>query len=422
MKKLHGTRRLVIGAFAALATVLLAAAAGAQTSATGTTHATAKSADSCPAYDASVLKPRPIPADLNPKAIVPPISSLPSTSADLGTKQKLKPTYWTSLSITPAQQKAICAKHLTGVYMDWAGVPFNQAIRWGITDVFKALGIKLLRITNWNLNGSAFPANLAAVLPLHPNIIMTGGPVSPAQFGAIMQPAANQGAAITTWALGAQTWDTGAGQPLKAVIGYDFYHLGTELADAIHQQYPNGVNFGYIHWVNDANAILNREQGMLDELKKYPNIHIITNGTPSPKNPQSGFTDPNGSEAFTVAFLKAHPEVQLLFAPWEDNAAIGESAAIKAAGMDGKVHIATMDLSTNGASQLVHHGAISIDMGEDMYDGGRSMAMSAALSELGAKFYPYVVVPTWPSTGANVEDSWNFMHGPDMPCGSSCKK
>ncbi|HEY5058914.1 MAG TPA: substrate-binding domain-containing protein [Gaiellaceae bacterium] len=352
----------------------------------------------------------------------PALSALPSTSASLGTKQSFRPVWYTALTVTPAQQKAICAKHLTGVYMDWAGVPFNQAIRWGITDVFKALGIKLLRITNWNLSTSAFPGNLAAVLPLHPNIILTGGPVSPEQFGAIMQPAISQGVTVATWGLGAKTLNTGSGQPLKAVVGYDFYHLGTELADAIHKAYPNGANFGYIHWVNNALAILNREQGMLDELKKFPNIHIITNGKPSPTNPASGYTDPNGSLAFTLAFLKAHPTVNLLFAPWEDNAAIGEAAAVKAAGMQGKVHIATMDLSTEGASQLVHNGTISIDMGEDMYDGGRSMALSAALSEIGAKIHPYVVVPVWPSTSANVLDSWNFMHGPDMPCGSSCKK
>ena len=45
-----------------------------------------------------------------------------------------------NLKVTAAQQQAICAKHLTGVYMDWDAVPFNQAIREGIKDVFAALG------------------------------------------------------------------------------------------------------------------------------------------------------------------------------------------------------------------------------------------------------------------------------------------
>jgi ABC-type sugar transport system substrate-binding protein len=302
--------------------------------------------------------------------------------------------------------------------MDWAGVPFNQAIRWGITNELAALGIKLLRITNWNINTAGFPADLAAVLPLHPNIIMTGGPVSPEQFAAIMQPAITQGATVTTWGLGAKQWKTGAGQPLKTVVGYDFYHLGTQLADAIHAAYPNGVKLGYIHWVNNALAILNREQGMLDELKKFPNIQVICGGgNCTPEDPQSGYTDVFNSETYTVAFLKQHPDVQLLFGPWEDAAGLGMVAAIQAAGMVGKVHVATMDLSTQGAQQLQNGGSINIDMAQGMYDGGRMMAAEAALSLVGAPIFPYVIVPTVPATPQNVKDAWNFMHGPNMPFG-----
>jgi len=55
-----------------------------------------------------------------------------------------------------------------------------------------------------------------------------------------------------------------------------------------------------------------------------------------------------------------------------------------------------------------------------MYDGGRSMALSAALSEIGAKIYPYVIVPTTPATKDNVKDAWVFMHGPNISCGSGC--
>src|SRR6266566_1792055 len=86
----------------------------------------------CPPYSSvkSILNPRPLPADLDPTTAMPPVTTMPSTSAALGTKQALKPTWYTQLTVTPAQQKAICAKHLTAVYIDWDSVPFNQAIRW----------------------------------------------------------------------------------------------------------------------------------------------------------------------------------------------------------------------------------------------------------------------------------------------------
>jgi ribose transport system substrate-binding protein len=408
-----------------MAAAALAAFVCLAVTASATTAATTKRADvPCPPYNSvkSILNPRPLPADLDPKAAMPPITTMPSTSAALGTKQALKPTWYTQLRVTPAQQKAICAKHLTAVYIDWDSVPFNQAIRWGHKDVYRALGVDLLRIVNYSFAPSGFTGALAAVLPLHPDIISAGGAISPETFAAIMNPAVQQGATVTTWGLGAKQWDTGPGQPLTALVGYDFYHLGQQLADAIHKAYPKGVNFGYIHWVNDSLAIHNREQGMLDELKKYKNIHIITDGTPSPSNASSGYTDFNASTAFTVAWLKAHPTVQLLFAPWEDPPALGEAAAIKTLHLENKVHIATMDLGTAGASQLAHSGIISIDMAEGMYDGGRTMALAAALSKIGALKSPYVIVPTVAATANNVLDAWNFMHGPDMPCGSSCKK
>ncbi len=410
MKVLDGVRRLAsLGVLAAMAAGL---AAGCSSSSGGSGGTVA-----CPAFNADVLNPRPLAADLNPTEAMPPIQSMPSTSSSLGTQEALKPTWYTELKVTPEQQQAICAKHLTGVYLDWSGVPFNQAIREGIKDVFAALGIKLLRITDYSFNPSGFTGDLAAVLPLHPNIVMTGGAISPEQFATIMQPAVNQGAIVTTWGLGARQWKTGPGQPLKTVVGYDFYHLGTQLADAIHAAYPDGTNLGYIHWVNNSLAIHDREQGMLDELKKYSNIKVITNGTASPDEPASGYTDFNASQAYTVAFLKAHPDVNVLFAPWEDPPAIGESAAITALHLENTVHIATMDLGTQGATELVKGGVINIDMAQGMYDGGRSMALSAALSAIDGKIYPYIIVPTAPATKDNVNDAWVFMHGPNLPIG-----
>lgn len=381
------------------------------------TGSSSNGASGCPSYNSSILDPRPLASDLNPSQAMPPIDQMPSTSASLGTQESLKPTWYTQLKVTQADQQAICAKHLSGVYLDWDSVPFNQAIREGIKDVFAALGIRLIRITNYSFNPSGFSGDLAAILPLHPNIIMTGGAISPEQFAAIMQPAVSQGAIVTTWGLGAKQWKTGQGQPLKTVVGYDFYHLGEQLADAIHNTYPNGTNFGYIHWVNNSLAIHDREQGMLDQLKKYPNIHVVTNGTPSPNEPSSGYTDFNASQAYTIAFLKAHPEVNVLFAPWEDPPAIGESAAITALHLESQVHIATMDLGTQGATELVKGGIINIDMAQGMYDGGRSMALSAALSAINGKIYPYIIVPTTPATKDNVQDAWVFMHGPNIPIG-----
>lgn len=373
-------------------------------------------------YNWSVLNPRPIPRDLGPASMKPPIQKMTITTKALGAGQALKPVWWTQLRLTPAQVRTICNKHLTGVFLDWSGVPYNQAIRSGVRMVFAALGVKLLRITDYSFDPSGMAGDVAAILPLHPNVVLTGGTVNPSQFKAIISPLLNQGATLVAWSLGAPGLQIGPGKPQKAMVAYDFYHLGQEMAKAVHKEYPNGANLGYVHWINDVNAILLREGGFLQGLKAYPNIHIITSGGPAnPRSSASGFTDPNGAQAYTAAFLQAHKSVNVLFAPWEDPPALGEAAAIKALHLVGKVHIVTMDLGNTGANQLRHGGIITVDMGQDVYDGGRSMALAGSMAASGINPPSFVIVPTWATTPSNVIDSWNYMHGPEVTCGSSCR-
>jgi ribose transport system substrate-binding protein len=191
------------------------------------------------------------------------------------------------------------------------------------------------------------------------------------------------------------------------------------MADAIHATWPDGANFGYIHWINDVDSIHTRERGLLDGLKKYPNIKIISNGPADPGS-SGGYTDPSNAAAYTQAFLTQHPEVNVLFAPWEDPPAIGEAAAIKALGLQDKVKIATMDLGNAGALQVRTGGVIAMDMAQDVYDGGRLMALTAALAHEHLNTHDYVMVPTYPiSKTTNMKEAWDFMHGPEVTCPAS---
>jgi len=373
----------------------------------------------CGTYDASALDPRPIPDSIGGPGLLDSISKdgwkTPATV--LGAPEPLPASWYNTVKITPEQAKEICEKHLTAVFLDWSGVPFNLALRSGAKAVFSALGIKIVRFADYSFNPNGMAGVLNAVLPLRPNILVTGGTVNAAQFAAILKPALDQGVTVTSWSLGSPTMKIGQNEPLKAMTTYDFHILGRQMADAIHETWPNGANFGYIHWINDVDAILVREDGLLDGLKKYPNIKIITNGEPSPRSPASGYTDPSNSTAFTQAFLTAHPEVNVLFAPWEDPPAIGEAAAIKALHLEDKVKIATMDLGSAGAFQMRHNGIIAMDMAQDIYDGGRLMALTAALATIGQSNHPYVMVPTFPiTTKTNIQDAWDFMHGPEVVC------
>ena len=379
------------------------------------------SSSACDSINLAAVNPSPVPASLDPAVTVPPAASgLKLEASQIGAQENITEHWWNEVKITAAQAKAICEKHLTAVYMDWDTVLYNQTVQNGARDVFKALGIKLLRVTNYSLNSDGLSGDLSAVLPLKPNIILTGGPIDAKQLGPIMQPAISQGAVLGVYGTGATTLKIGSGGQMPALLTWDCFLGGAELADAVHARYPNGANLGYIHYINNVPAIYLREQGFLDELKKYPNIHVIADGGPANPQGSTGFNDPNAAQAYTEAFLIKHPTVNLLFAPWENPPALGEEAAIKS--LNRKIGIVTMDMGTQGASQIKAGGPITVELVEDGYDVGRTEALATALDLLGGvKLYGYYAVPTFAvSNTANLTTAWNFTHGPEFPCSKYC--
>jgi len=416
IRPLNGSLRTVVRVFLLALGVAVAPAGGhAQNSAIDLTpHLTP-----CGTYNSAALDPRPVPEAIGGRAMIDKLlkQGFHTPATMLGAPEDVPPTWYDQVRVTAEEAKQICEKHLTAVYIDWATAPYNVAMNSGAKMVFDALGIRLLRLSSYSFNPNGLSGVLAAMLPLKPNILLTGGVVDPAQLGAIMKPAVDQGIAISLWAVASPKLAIGQDGPVKSLVSYDFYGLGLQLADAVHQQYPDGAEFGYIHWINDSPPVQAREHGFLDRLKTYPNIHIVTNGEASPSNPASGFVNGNSPQAFTQAFLTQHPNINLLFAPWEDPPALGEGSAIRALNLESKIKIVTMDLGADGIYQLKHNGVIALDMAQDVYDAGRVMALTAALSFIGKAKYPYVLVPTFPVfPTSDMTAAWDFMHGPEMKC------
>lgn len=410
--------RLSVSVIAVVAAAAALSACGSSSSSSSSGTASKQGTVKCDP-NAPALKHRTLPADLDPAGSVPPIANMTVRSSDLGTDQSYKPTWWNTLNLTPADVNAVCGKKLTAVYLDWDKVLYNQAIRQGAKDVLAALNIKLVRETSFNFDPNGLQGDLQAVLPLHPDIIFTGGTIDPTQMATLLAPARAKGIQIVSWGVGAKGWEIGKGKPMTSMVAYDFYALGGQMAKAVCAKYPQGAKLGYLHWINNFSSIRLREQGFLDGLKKdCPKIQVIADGgTPSPTKPNSGYKDPNASQPTAEAFLTRHPDVNVLFGAWEDPPALGQLAAIRARNKLGKVDIVTMDLGPTGAAQLKDkNGTIKVDMAQDIYDGGRAMALTAAMAAIGKEPPPFVIIPTFATTGSNLTDAWNMMHGPTFPC------
>ncbi len=314
------------------------------------------------------------------------------------------PTNYSDIKITQADVDAIRAKHWRAVFLNWSGVPYNQSFTFGMKQAFSELGINLVATTDFEFDAVQANAQVQDVLPLNPDILITGV-LDPTQWPGILQPAVQRGMTITMWSQGVQGWQVGPGKQLCNITSYDPAYLGVTVADEIHKQYPNGANVGVIRWTFNHPVVKGRDAGFLNELAKYPNLKIVAD-VPMP--------DPNHADVVASALITKYPQVNVIYGPWDSPPSEGIEAAVRASGRS-DIKIATMDLGFTGAHDIAHQGTIFSDSGEAVFEGGRTMAIASALCRLGKSVPPFTIVPTFGVDKTNLDSAWLYMHGPDVP-------
>jgi ribose transport system substrate-binding protein len=185
--------------------------------------------------------------------------------------------------------------------------------------------------------------------------------------------------------------------------------MGYTVADGIHEKYPDGANVGMIWW-NTVHPIVNgRDDGFRDRLEQYPNLKLVAD---------MQMDDPNKADEVTQALLARHPEVNVIYGPWDSPPAEGILSALKAAGRS-DVTIATMDLGDTSAYEINKGTQIFHSSGAGIYEAGRTMAIAGAKCALGgesAEGVPkFMLVPVFPANKSNLEEAWGYMHGPEIP-------
>ena len=331
---------------------------------------------------------------------IPPVEEL---NLDMGYYGDTAPVNFNDLEITAEDVEAIRALGLKAAFLNWDGVPYNQAFTDGIERAFDELGIELVATTNFSFDAVKAAADVQNVLPLDPDIIITGV-LDPTVWPGILQPALDKGITITMWSQGVEGWDVGPGEELCTIASYDPAYDGATVADGIHKWYPDGAKVGVIRWSFNHPVVIGRDQGFLDKLESYGNLEVVAD---------LPMDDPNKAQEVAAALITQHPEVQVIYGPWDSPPAEGIVAAIRAAGRD-DIKVATMDLGFTGATEIAHDGIIFHDTAQAVYEGGRTMAIASALCRLGKDVPPFLIVPTYGVDKENLNSGWLYMHGPDI--------
>ncbi len=313
------------------------------------------------------------------------------------------PTWYSDVTLSDQDLQTIRSKRYKAAFLNWDSSAYNQAIYQGAKDAFEAMGVNVVAETNYKFNSAQLQTDVLNVMALQPDILLYSG-VNPVSDRAAFQPAIRAGASIVSYANAPGDWTTGRPKNFVTLISYDTFGMGAAVADEVHKQFPNGANLGAIYFAADYKLVNEREKGFFDQLAKYPNLKLVA------KEPM---TDPYKTQDIATAMIARHPDINVVFAPW-DLPAEGVSAALDAAGRK-DVKIASIDLGFTGARQIASGGHIFVEGSDLVYEWGRTGAIAAALHLLGKPVPPYIVVPVSAVTKKTLKDGWTLAYGPHVP-------
>lgn len=310
--------------------------------------------------------------------------------------------WYESVAITPEQVQEVCGRNLRAVFLNWSAGAYNQAILEGTQDALTAMGIEMVAVTNYNYDQAQLATDVRNVMALNPDILFYSG-VDPTADRAALQPAVDAGVAIVSFANAPGEWTTGNPDNFVTLLSYDTHGNGAALARAVAAHFPDGAELGMIFFDANYKIVNEREDGFLEEIE-------TTNVTVVNRAPMSS---PHATQEITSAMLARHPDLDVIFAPW-DLPADGVVAAINASGRD--ILVAHIDLGFTGATQIAcETGPIFAMSSQLVYEWGRTGAIAAALHSLEEPVPPYIAVPIFTATRDNLEEAWDLAYGETSP-------
>ena len=312
------------------------------------------------------------------------------------------PTWYTDVTITPEQVREVCGMGLKAAFLNWSAGAYNEAVLNGAKDALADLGIELVAVTNYRFDQVQLATDVRNVMALEPDIIFYSG-VDPIADQASLQPAVDAGTSLVAFANAPGGWTTGNPSNFVTQIAYDTHGNGAAVAREVAKRFPDGAKLGMIYFDAIYQLVNEREAGFVDELAKT-NIELVV------RLPMS---NPHAAQEIASAMLVRHPDLDVIFAPW-DLPADGVVAALNATG--NRLPVAHIDLGFTGATQIAcDTGPIFVMSSQLVYEWGHTGAIAAALHALGQPVPPYVVVPVFAATKDNLKEAWDLGYGGGAP-------
>ncbi len=229
---------------------------------------------------------------------------------------------------------------------------FDLAQGWyaGVKHELEPWGVKIeVRDPNWSTNAGA--QAVTTLLSEKPAVMIIHNP-DVQTYAKLLQRAENEGIYVVQINMGSAYRTT-------AFVGADWIEVGERDTEAVVAACKGKSNkIAIVQGALSAAASAYTLKGVENVLAKHPEIKVVSS--------QAADWDAAKAKAITQTVLKQNPDLCGIVGFW-DGMDIGTAAAVKEAGLTGKVFVATSGGGAQrGACDLVKSGAFDLDLSYDV--------------------------------------------------------
>jgi ribose transport system substrate-binding protein len=258
--------------------------------------------------------------------------------------------------------QAAFKKALAGKTVGYVPVAMNFDLTEGWYAVLKhqlePYGMKVVvRDANWSTNAGA--QAITTLISEKPAVIVVHNP-DVQTYAKLLQRAEKDGIFIIQINMGSAYRTTG-------FVGANWIEIGERDTEAVVDACKGKSNkIAVVQGALSAAASAYTLKGVENVLAKHPEVKVVSS--------QAADWDAAKAKAITQTVLKQNPDLCGIVGFW-DGMDIGTAAAVKEAGLTGKVFLATSGGGEQkGACDLVKSGAFDLDMSYDVPTQGADMA------------------------------------------------
>ncbi|XZG69325.1 substrate-binding domain-containing protein [Chitinibacteraceae bacterium HSL-7] len=303
-----------------------------------------------------------------------------------------KPTPYTQVSLSPSDVSALKTKGYKAAILMHTTSDFSSALIMGAKEVFGELGIKVVAVTDAEMDAKKQRTDLETVLALKPDLILSLV-IDPVSGAASFGEARNRGVKMVFISNAPQGFKHG--KDYAGIVTDDLFGMGKAAAELMADSIGKKGDVALIHHSANYYVTNQRDAAVKSQLASFPGIRVVAD---------KGIANPNDGEVIASAILTQNPSVKAIYAPW-DSIAEGVTAAVRASGRK-DVKVVTMDLGAANALDMARGGNVAGIVSDLPYDMGKTLARMGGLSLLKKPTPPFVTVDAIKVTPANLAAQW----------------